>query len=44
LAQGATQTSDAHAGKHFLLGRLADYSDHQPLADDQTLILIRYNT
>ena len=43
LAQTATQTDDPHGGKHFLLARLADYSGHAPLADDQTLILIRHN-
>jgi len=43
LAQTATQTSDPHAGKHFLLGRLADFSGHASLTDDQTLILIRHN-
>ena len=42
LAQTAAQTSDAHGGKHFLLARLADYSGQAPLADDQTLILIRH--
>jgi serine phosphatase RsbU (regulator of sigma subunit)/anti-sigma regulatory factor (Ser/Thr protein kinase) len=43
LAQTAVQTGDAQAGKNFLLERLADYSGHAPLADDQTLILIRHH-
>jgi len=43
FAQTAAQTSDPHSGKHFLLGRLADYCGHAPLTDDQTLILIRHN-
>lgn len=42
LAQTAAQTGEAQAGKNFLLERLADYSGHAPLADDQTLILIRH--
>jgi len=42
LAQAAAHTSDAHAGKHFLLGRLADFCDHAPPTDDQTLIFIRH--
>lgn len=42
LAQTATQTSDVYAANHFLRGRLADYCDHAPLADDQTFILIRH--
>ena len=41
LAHTAARTSDTEAGKHFLLQRLADYRDHAPLTDDQTLILIR---
>jgi sigma-B regulation protein RsbU (phosphoserine phosphatase) len=43
LAQTAAQTGEAQAGKNFLLQRLADYSGHAPLADDQTLILIRHH-
>ena len=42
FAQAITQTSDALAGKEFLLGSLDDYSNHQPLLDDHTLILIRH--
>jgi serine phosphatase RsbU (regulator of sigma subunit) len=42
LAQTAMQAGDAQGGKQFLLGRLADYSGQAPLADDQTLILIRH--
>jgi serine phosphatase RsbU (regulator of sigma subunit)/anti-sigma regulatory factor (Ser/Thr protein kinase) len=42
VARAGTQTSDAPGGKHFLLGRLADYCDHAPLADDQTFIFIRH--
>ena len=42
LAQAAAHTCDAHAGKHFLLGRLADFCDHAPPTDDQTLIFIRH--
>lgn len=42
FAQAITQTSDAPAGKEFLLGCLDDYSNHQPLMDDHTLILIRH--
>jgi hypothetical protein len=44
LAQTAAQTSDVQAGKHFLLGLLAEYCNHAPLADDQTFILIRHTT
>ncbi len=42
LAETAAQTCDADAGKQILLGRLADYCNHQPVNDDQTFILIRH--
>ena len=42
LAWAAAQTSDPQTGKHYLLARLADYCGHEPLTDDQTLILIRH--
>ena len=42
LTQAAAHTGDAHAGKHFLLRRLADFCDHAPPTDDQTLIFIRH--
>jgi serine phosphatase RsbU (regulator of sigma subunit) len=42
LAATASRTSGTEAGKHFLLQRLADFRDHAPLTDDQTLILIRH--
>ena len=41
LARAGAQTADTHAARHFLLGRLADYSGNAPLTDDQTMILIR---
>ena len=44
LAETAAQTHDAAAGKFFLLGHLAAYCGQSPLADDQTLILIRHNS
>jgi serine phosphatase RsbU (regulator of sigma subunit)/anti-sigma regulatory factor (Ser/Thr protein kinase) len=43
LAGAAAKTGDAAAGKNFLLGCLADFCGHAPLADDQTLIFIRHN-
>ena len=42
FAQAILQTCDAIAAREFLLGRLDDYSCHQPLLDDHTLILIRH--
>ena len=42
LAETAMQTQNAAAGNQFLLDRLAAYSERAPLADDQTLILIRH--
>ena len=42
FAETAARTSDTEAAKHFLLQRLADYRDHTPLTDDQTLIFIRH--
>ena len=41
LARAGAQTTDTHAARHFLLGRIADYCGNAPLTDDQTLILIR---
>jgi serine phosphatase RsbU (regulator of sigma subunit)/anti-sigma regulatory factor (Ser/Thr protein kinase) len=41
FSRAAAQTADVHAARHFLLGRIADFCNHAPLGDDQTLILIR---
>ena len=42
LAESAARSFHAEAAKQFLLASLADYSNHLPLTDDQTLILIRH--
>jgi len=42
FTEAVAQTRDADSAKEFLLRRLADFRGQAPLADDQTLILIRY--
>jgi serine phosphatase RsbU (regulator of sigma subunit)/anti-sigma regulatory factor (Ser/Thr protein kinase) len=42
FAEAIAQTRDAEGAKIRLLRRLADYRGSAPLADDQTLILIRH--
>ena len=40
--EAVTETRDAEGAKHFLLLRLAEFRGQAPLADDQTLIVIRH--
>jgi sigma-B regulation protein RsbU (phosphoserine phosphatase) len=40
--ESVTQTRDAKGAKELLLRRLAEFRGPAPLADDQTLILIRH--
>jgi len=43
FVEAVTQTNDVDEAKQFLLRRLAEFRGDAPLADDQTLILIRHH-
>jgi len=42
FTDAVSQTRDAEGAKHFLMRQLAEFRGQMPLADDQTLILIRH--